>query len=318
MGCYNSKACSPDSQRKKKNKVKQGKKNSKEIGAQDGSGKLPLDELCAGVEKRLEQYVWQVKVLQDALEAEGNLERDKLLKTNLHGDLCLLVHSITEKVKQDTANELQGPHAEQMRKTFEEHTSKLQELEQLHTEEKKTLTETHLAERNEMKEQIESLTGELKHFTELKRRVEASTLKKDLQRNIETHGSPGAFWEQEQESLLFVIEMKSESIQEQRNRLLQMEALAEKKLSLEDQLVHVLQQNEDLRVRMENYQTLIQQLSKEQRDLQEALERQCMENQKLSQEKEELLFKLLHNQDSSRSSRSSFHMSAPVPQASVS
>lgn len=76
-------------------------------------------------------------------------------------------------------------------------------------------------------------------------------LKRDLQRNIEvcyesgdllakrdsdscsivsvfssqTHGSPGAFWEQEQESLLFVIEMKRERLQDQGNKLLQMETL---------------------------------------------------------------------------------------------
>lgn len=32
----------------------------------------------------------------------------------------------------------------------------------------------------------------------------------------------------------------------------------EKNLALEDQIVHVLQQNEDLKVRMDNCQTLIQ------------------------------------------------------------
>lgn len=41
----------------------------------------------------------------------------------------------------------------------------------------------------------------------------------------QTHGSPGAFWEQEQESLLFVIEMKRERLQDQGNKLLQMETL---------------------------------------------------------------------------------------------
>jgi len=41
----------------------------------------------------------------------------------------------------------------------------------------------------------------------------------------QTHGSPGEFWEQEQESLLFVIEMKLERLQEQGNKLLQMETL---------------------------------------------------------------------------------------------
>lgn len=68
----------------------------------------------------------------------------------------------------------------------------------------------------------------------------------------------------------------------------------EKNLALEDQIVHTMQQNEDLRVRIDNCQTLIQQLSKEQQDLKVALERQVASNQKLSQEKEQLMFKLRH------------------------
>ncbi|KAI4818845.1 hypothetical protein KUCAC02_004142, partial [Chaenocephalus aceratus] len=58
-----------------------------------------------------------------------------------------------------------------------------------------------------------------------------------------------------------------------------MEDLVEKNLSLEDQIILVLQQNEDLRVRIDNCQTFMQttdtctkttkdgQLSKEQQDL---------------------------------------------------
>ncbi|MEQ2169587.1 hypothetical protein GOODEAATRI_026686, partial [Goodea atripinnis] len=97
------------------------------------------------------------------------------------------------------------------------------------------------------------------------------------------HGSPGAFWESEQESLLFVIEMKAERVQEQSRKLRQMDDLVgamgymkslkllkislkmsfsyvqvEKNLSLEDQIVYILQQNEDLKVRIDNCQALIQ------------------------------------------------------------
>lgn len=79
---------------------------------------------------------------------------------------------------------------------------------------------------------------------------------------------------------MFVIEMKSEQVQEQSRKLQNMEALVtrrrpprppegckaerflclqvKKNLALEDQIVHVLQQNEDLKVRIDNCQTLIQ------------------------------------------------------------
>lgn len=82
-----------------------------------------------------------------------------------------------------------------------------------------------------------------------------------------------------------MIEMKAERVQEQSRKLQQMDELVgsksfktvtpralkgltedvwfssvqvEKNLSLEDQIVHVLQQNEDLKVRIDNCQTLIQ------------------------------------------------------------
>lgn len=42
---------------------------------------------------------------------------------------------------------------------------------------------------------------------------------------LQERGSPGAFWESEQESLLFVIEMKSERVQEQNRKLQQMNQL---------------------------------------------------------------------------------------------
>ncbi|MEQ2196120.1 hypothetical protein XENOCAPTIV_024436, partial [Xenoophorus captivus] len=160
-----------------------------------------------------------------------------------------------------------------------------------------------------LKAKVEQLTAELQVYNELKRRVEQSTFKKDLQRNIQValntagvkyfleilhighyenpfvqeHGSPGAFWESEQESLLFVIEMKAERVQEQSRKLRQMDDLVgamgymkslkllkislkmsfsyvqvEKNLSLEDQIVYNLQQNEDLKVRIDNCQALIQ------------------------------------------------------------
>ncbi|XP_010779360.1 coiled-coil domain-containing protein 69, partial [Notothenia coriiceps] len=101
-------------------------------------------------------------------------------------------------------------------------------LQKKHEEEKTELTETFQAAENVLKGQVEQLSADLHVYNELRRRVEQSTFKKDLQRNIQAHGSPGAFWESEQESLLFVIEMKSERVQEQSRKLLQMEDLVGK------------------------------------------------------------------------------------------
>ncbi|KAI5607988.1 coiled-coil domain-containing protein 69 [Silurus asotus] len=307
MGCQNSKVCVHV--RRKKKKQAKNEASLKEISStHDGSVKCPSEEKGSSPESQLEKYEWQLKVLDQVLAATGSEERDQLLKDHQHGDLCMLVHSITEMVKSETAAELSAVHENQMKSSREQHQREVEATKDLHNEEKNALQKTHTAVEGALKEQIEQLMADLKLFTELKQRVKESMLKRDLQRNIETHGSPGEFWEQEQESLLIVIEMKSERLQEQGSKLRQMEALVEKNLALEAQAMQVLQKNEDLRVRIDNYQTLIHQLSKEQNELQEALEKQTMQSQKLSQEKDELLFKLLHR----RESCSSFHIPLPA------
>ncbi|KAL7863063.1 hypothetical protein SRHO_G00120470 [Serrasalmus rhombeus] len=307
MGCHNSKMCVHVRQ-KKKNKAKNDIHLKESGAAQDGSGKLPVEEQNTSLETLLEKYEQQLKVLHAVL-AGSVKEREQLLKDHQQEELCMLVQKIIEKVSNEIASELSALHEKQMKTSSEQHQTEAEEKQHAHNEEKNALKEAHMAAESALKGQIEALMADLKLFTELKQRVKESTLKRDLQRNIETHGSPGAFWEQEQESLLIVIEMKRERLQEQGSKLRQMEALVEKNLALEDQVLQVLQQNEDLRVRIDNYQTLIHQLSKEQNELQEALEKQTLQTQKLSQEKEELLFKLLSKQGSC----SSFHTPAIVP-----
>ncbi|KAG7233093.1 hypothetical protein INR49_007492 [Caranx melampygus] len=235
------------------------------------------------LEKQLERFEWQLRILKE--------------------------------VKTETTADLNVLHEQKSKAATEEHERLVDELQKTHQEEKQELTETFRAAENVLTGKVEQLTSELQVYNELKRRVQESTFKKDLQRNIQVessdliraHGSPGAFWESEQESLLFVIEMKSERVQEQNRKLQQMDDLVERNLTLEDQMIHILQQNEDLRVRIDNCQTLIQQLSKEQQDLKVALERQVAVNQKLSQEKEQLMFKLRH-----RDSCPTIHLPAMV------
>ncbi|XP_008325420.1 coiled-coil domain-containing protein 69 [Cynoglossus semilaevis] len=283
MGCTHSKV-------KKKSKGKKGEKSQNNSRKDDG-GEAEQD-IC--LEKQLEHFEWQLRTLKQVLSANGNSERAELLKEHADEDVCTLVLSLLDKVKTETTADLNIQHEEKCEAATKEHEKVIEELKNNHQQEKSQMTENFLAVENILKAEVESLTAELQVYNELKRRVEESTFKKDLQRNIQAHGSPGAFWESEQESLLFVIEMKSERVQEQTKKLQQMDMLVEKNLSLEDQIIHILQQNEDLRVRIDNCQTLIQQFSKEQKDLKVALERQASVNQKLSQEKEQLMFKLRH------------------------
>ncbi|XP_028271768.1 coiled-coil domain-containing protein 69 [Parambassis ranga] len=285
MGCSHS---------KKKSRGKRGERSQKGDRRRDGGGKRTSGELDVCLEKQLERFEWQLRILKEVLSANGNPERAELLKDHADEEVCALVLGILDKVKTETAADLNVLHEQKSKSAAEEHERHVEELQAKHQQDRTQLTEQFQEAENSLKVEVQALAEQLQVFNELKRRVEESTFKKDLQRNIQAHGSPGAFWESEQESLLFVIEMKSERVQEQSRKLQQMEALVEKNLSLEDQIVHVLQQNEDLRVRIDNCQTLIQQLSREQQDHKVALERQAAVNQTLSQEKEQLMFKLRH------------------------
>ncbi|XP_037833315.1 coiled-coil domain-containing protein 69 isoform X1 [Kryptolebias marmoratus] len=272
----------------KKSKGKKGEKSQQGSSCQDGGG--PSGELDVCLEKQLERF----EILQEVLSANGDSERAELLNRHTDEEVCSLIVGVLDKVKTETTADLNILHELRRKSADEEHQKHVEELQVKHEQEKTELTETFRASEDLLKNKVEELTAELQVFNELKRRVAESSFKKNLHRNIQEHGSPGAFWESEQESLLFVIEMKTERVQEQSRKLQQMDELVQKNLSLEDQMVHVLQQNEDLRVRINNCQAVIQQFSKEKLDLKATLERQVAVNQKLSQEKEQLMFKLRH------------------------
>uniref|UniRef100_A0A8C6SDZ4 Coiled-coil domain-containing protein 69 n=1 Tax=Neogobius melanostomus TaxID=47308 RepID=A0A8C6SDZ4_9GOBI len=293
MGCSHS---------KKKSK---GQRSERRPSA-DGDAGCDSDS-C--LEKQLERFEWQLRTLKEVLSANGNAERAELLKGHAHEEACALVNGILEKVKTETTADLNVLFEQKSKATSEQHDRELEDLQKTHEQQMSELTEKFESAETLLKGRVETLLSELQVYNELKKRVDESTFKRDLQRNIQAHGSPGAFWESEQESLLFVIEMKAEQTEELKRRLRQMDQLIQKNLSLEERVVQVLQQNEDLRVRFDNCQSLIQQLSKEQQDQKLALDRQLSVNQRLSQEKEQLVFKIRH-----RDSYPSMHLATMVPE----
>uniref|UniRef100_A0A3B3ZTT0 Uncharacterized protein n=1 Tax=Periophthalmus magnuspinnatus TaxID=409849 RepID=A0A3B3ZTT0_9GOBI len=243
-----------------------GKKSEKRLNLSKLDCPLLLDPSCGSdvcLEKQLEKFEWQLRTLKEVLSANGNAARAELLKGHAHEEVCALVNSILDKVKTETTADLNVSFEQKSKATSEEHERRVEGTTA-------TVTILQLL----LFGQVEALTSELQVYNELKRRVKESTLKRDLKRNIQgmlAHGSPGAFWESEQESLLFVIEMKAEQV-------------------------------EDM------YQSR-QQLSKEQQELKLALDPQLSLNQRLSQEKEQLVFKIRH-----RDSYPSMHLSAMVPE----
>lgn len=50
------------------------------------------------LEKQLEQFEWQLRILKEVLSANGNSERAELLKRHADEEACAIVLSILDKV----------------------------------------------------------------------------------------------------------------------------------------------------------------------------------------------------------------------------
>uniref|UniRef100_A0A8C3KHI8 Coiled-coil domain containing 69 n=1 Tax=Calidris pygmaea TaxID=425635 RepID=A0A8C3KHI8_9CHAR len=148
-------------------------------------------------------------------------------------------------------------------------------------------------------ETIQALNSQLKSFQERMKRVEESLLSTDYKKHIQEHGSPSPFWEQELESLHFVIEMKNEHIHGLDKKLLNLETVAERNLLLEEKVKTLQQENEDLQVRTQNHLDMARQLSEELLAARGALEKEAQLRDQARREKEELLYRVLNGGDGS-------------------
>ncbi|NXA17592.1 CCD69 protein, partial [Ibidorhyncha struthersii] len=182
------------------------------------------------------------------------------------------------------------------------HTEALQELQRAHEQEKLLLAESHHRSQAALQETIQALNSQLKSFQERMKRVEESLLSTDYKKHIQEHGSPSPFWEQELESLHFVIEMKNEHIHGLDKKLLNLETVAERNLLLEEKVKTLQQENEDLQVRTQNHLCVPfagGQLSEELLAARGALEKEAQLRDQARREKEELLYRVLNGGDDS-------------------
>ncbi|XP_023568988.1 coiled-coil domain-containing protein 69 isoform X2 [Octodon degus] len=183
---------------------------------------------------------------------------------------------------------------EQQRSALEgQREEALRVLRASHEQEKEALTRSFQEAEAALQDTIAVLTSQLEAFQAKIRRVEESILTRNYKKHIQDHGSPSQFWEQELESLHFVIEMKSEQIRELDKRLILMETVKEKNLLLEEKITTLQQENEDLHVRARNQVVVSRQLSEDLLLAREALEKESQRRRQLQQEKEELLYRVL-------------------------
>ncbi|KAF3828463.1 hypothetical protein GH733_001960 [Mirounga leonina] len=198
-----------------------------------------------------------------------------------------------QQVEKERELELREKLDEQRRVLEGEHEETLQVLQASHEQEKEALTHSFQEAKVTLQETIDGLSSQLEVFQAKMKRVEESILSRDYKKHIQDYGSPSLFWEQELESLHFVIEMKNERIHELDKRLILMETVKEKNLMLEEKISTLQQENEDLHVRARNQMVMSRQLSDDLLLAREALEKESQLRRQLQQEKEELLYRVL-------------------------
>ncbi|XP_049724852.1 coiled-coil domain-containing protein 69 [Elephas maximus indicus] len=198
-----------------------------------------------------------------------------------------------QQVEKERELELREKLAEQRLVLEGEHEEALRVLRASHEQEKEALIHSSQEAKAALQETIDELTSQLQAFQAKMKRVEESILSRNYKKHIQDYGSPSPFWEQELESLHFVIEMKNERIRELDKRLIHMETVKEKNLMLEEKITTLQQENEDLHVRGRNQVVMSRQLSEDLLLAREALEKELQLRRQLQQEKEELLYRVL-------------------------
>ncbi|XP_021563849.1 coiled-coil domain-containing protein 69 [Carlito syrichta] len=198
-----------------------------------------------------------------------------------------------QQVQEERKMEIRERLEEQRSSLEGAHEAALQVLRASYEQEKEALTHSFQENKDALQETIAGLTSQLEAFQAKMQRVEESSLGQDYKKHILEYGRPGPFWEQELESLHFVIEMKNERIRELDKRLVLMGTLREENLALEDKVTTLQQENEDLQARGQNQAALSRQLSEDLLLTREALEKEAQQRRQLQQEKEELLYRVL-------------------------
>ncbi|XP_069510106.1 coiled-coil domain-containing protein 69 [Ambystoma mexicanum] len=212
-----------------------------------------------------------------------------------------------EELAKEREAEIARRLSEQAETLKTDHEAQFKELQRSHAEEKASMTEEFQTSQAALQSQLDELSSQVQSFQDKMKLVEESVLNRDYKRHIEEYGSPGEFWEQELQSLHFVIEMKNERLHEMNKKLLNLHIVMERNRSLEEKVTALQQENEDLHVQIQNHISITRQLSEELQAMQEALERETQTRQQLHHEKEELLYRVLNDK-----SLPAFQLSAGV------
>ncbi|KAM7130923.1 microtubule-associated tumor suppressor candidate 2 [Ciconia maguari] len=256
------------------------------------------------LERRFEEEVKQLRrqqqeelqALEQRLQEEYNTKRESLQEQHkLQLEQVKLQHQ--DQVEDITAVheaamlQLENNHIVAITVLQDENDCKIQELNTAHKLEKAQLEENFEKLRLSLQDQIDTLTFQNQSLKAKADRFEEA-LKKNTEEQLKIVRAPYLHLEKDLKSLKHVLEMKNHQIHQQEKMIMELEKQAEKNLKLEEKITMLQQQNEELRARIEQNTVITRQLSEENANLQEYVEKEVEEKKKLSRTNEELLWKL--------------------------
>ncbi|XP_010398586.3 microtubule-associated tumor suppressor candidate 2 [Corvus cornix cornix] len=238
----------------------------------------------------------EMQVLEQRLQEEYNTKKESLQEQHrLQLEQARLEHQ--DQVEDITAvheaamSQLENSHIVAITVLKDENDCKIQELNTAHKLEKAQLEETFEKLRLSLQDQIDTLTFQNQSLKAKADRFEEA-LKKNTEEQLKIVQAPYLHLEKDLKSLKHVLEMKNLQIHQQEKMIMELEKQVEKNLKLEEKITMLQHQNEELRARIEQNTVITRQLSEENANLQEYVEKEVEEKKKLSRTNEELLWKL--------------------------
>ncbi|KAJ8391450.1 hypothetical protein AAFF_G00089240 [Aldrovandia affinis] len=266
-----------------------------------------------------EQQKAELGALGEQLRARHQAEEERLL-TEQHAELEELRTQHQEQIEDMNVNhdaamvEVEDNHSVTIATLQEEHAKTVADLTMAHEQQRKSLEEDFEKLRLSLQDQVDTLTFQNRSLRDRAKRFEEA-LRRSTDEQMLDALAPYQHIEEDLKSLKEVLEMKNQQIHEQELKISELEKMAQKNVVLEER-VHVLQQqNEDLSARIDRNLVMSRQLSEENANLQEYVEKESNEKKRLSRTNEELLWRLQTGELSPRMSPSSspLHRGSPGP-----
>ncbi|XP_035390242.1 microtubule-associated tumor suppressor candidate 2 [Electrophorus electricus] len=238
----------------------------------------------------------ELQALQEILRHEQQ-EETELLQKQQHNQLeqlCSQHHQQVEEMTQSheaALQEMGASHSSTLVTLQEEYNRSIKNLKMAHEQEKKSLEEEFEKLRLSLQDQVDTLTFQNHSLRDRAKRFEEA-LRRSTDEQIVDALAPYQHIEEDLKSLKEVLEMKNHQIHEQQLKISELERTAQKNVLLEERVQVLQQKNEDLKARIDLNLALSRQLSEENANLQEYVEKESNEKKRLSRTNEELLWRL--------------------------